>query len=378
MATISVIVPAYNQGHYLEEAIGSVVAQSYEDWEIIVVDDGSTDNTRAVATSFSDDRVRYHYQSNQGLSAARNTGISLATGDYISFLDSDDLFLPQKLELLLTLLESQPELGFAAGEAIFIDGDGQRLNKYMKKGPPLDLSELLLGNPFHVGSVLVRKRWLDRVGTFDEVLRACEDWDLWLRLAKEGCRMDWVAQPVSLYRIHRQQMTRGAERMRTAMFMVLDKTFGYLDLPESWRAQRDRAYAAAYTRAAARFYHAGAWAEGQRDLVQAATLNPDLLENEAQRLATQLAGWADAPVAENPLAYLEKVYDTLPESLAILRSRRRRDLGRMAMQLAFRAYHKGDLGQTRRFAWQALCYQPTWVQNRGVLSIFLRSCLSFR
>lgn len=378
MATISVIVPAYNQGHYLKEAIDSVLAQSYEDWEIIVVNDGSTDDTRAVAMSFSDDRVRYHYQSNQGLSAARNTGIALATGDYVSFLDSDDLFLAQKLELLLTLLADRPDLGFAAGQAIFIDEEGARLNKTMDKAPPPDLSEMLLGNPFHVGSVLVRKRWLDHVGTFDETLRACEDWDLWLRLAKDGCQMGWVAQPVSLYRIHHQQMTRGAERMRTAMFMVLDKTFGYPDLPERWRAQRDRAYAAAYTRAAARFYHAGAWAEGQRDLVQAATLNPDLLEDEAQRLATQLAGWADAPVAENPLAYLEQVYDTLPESLSILRNRRRRDLGRMAMQLAFRAYQKGDLGQTRRFAWQAFCYQPGWVQNRGVLSIFLRSCLSLR
>ncbi|NIW46854.1 MAG: glycosyltransferase, partial [Gammaproteobacteria bacterium] len=94
MSTVSVIIPAYNQGHYLGECVQSVLDQTYPDFEIIIVNDGSTDNTQRVAKSFSDPRIKYIYQENRGLSGARNTGIRNAIGTYVTYLDSDDLFLP--------------------------------------------------------------------------------------------------------------------------------------------------------------------------------------------------------------------------------------------------------------------------------------------
>ena len=379
VGTVSVIIPAYNQGHYLGEAVQSVLNQSYQDFELIIIDDGSTDNTRQVAKSFSDARIRYIYQENSGLSAARNTGIRHATGSLITFLDSDDLFLAEKLTLLVAALENKPDdvaeatsIGFVAAQAILIDANSHRLDKIL--GPPDDNLQLLFGNPLHVGSVLVRRCWLDKVGPFDESLRACEDWDMWLRLAKAGCRMGWVARPVSLYRIHGQQMTRQAKRMRKAMLTVLDKTFNYPDLPESWLAMRDRAYAAAYMKAAARAYYTTALASAKRDLAQAVYLDPSLLDNEARQLTNQLAGWANAPMVDDPLAYLERVYENLPDTLSWLRQRRRHQLGQIAMQMVFEFYNKGDLTETRSVILRAFRYQPSWLMNRGALSIFVRSC----
>ena len=222
MPTVSVIVPAYNQGHYLEECIQSVLKQTYEDFEIIIVDDGSTDNTQEVSTSFSDSRVHYIHQENRGLSGARNTGIKKAKGSYITYLDSDDLFLPKKLEVLIDNFETEPDFGIIAGQAIVINEHGEKLGEVFDTPPPKDHLQFLMGNPLHVGSVLIRYEWQIKAGYFDENLRSYEDWDMWLRLVRAGCNFGWVAQPVSLYRFHPAQMTRDGEQMTTATFEVLD------------------------------------------------------------------------------------------------------------------------------------------------------------
>jgi len=147
--TVSVVIPAYNQSQYLAAAIRSALAQTYEDIEVLVVDDGSTDDTRRVATSFDDSRVRYIYQNNAGLAAARNTGIRHARGSVLTFLDSDDLFLPEKLALLCGTLDANPRLGMVAGQAILIDELGEPLGEVFERGFPSEISDLLLGNPLH-------------------------------------------------------------------------------------------------------------------------------------------------------------------------------------------------------------------------------------
>jgi glycosyltransferase involved in cell wall biosynthesis len=144
MSTVSVIIPAYNQAHYLSAAVHSVLTQTHDQLEVIVVDDGSTDRTRDVVERISDPRVRYVHQQNAGLSAARNTGIRHARGDFLSYLDSDDLFLPDKLRVLLGAFDQNPALGFAAGQSILIDEAGQLLGEVFDKGLPEDTSDLLL------------------------------------------------------------------------------------------------------------------------------------------------------------------------------------------------------------------------------------------
>jgi glycosyltransferase involved in cell wall biosynthesis len=368
---VSVIVPAYNQSRYLGEAIQSVLAQTYGDFEVIVVDDGSTDDTRSVAAGFTDARVRYVYQENRGLSAARNTGIRHARGPLLTFLDSDDLFLPEKLALLVAALDANPQVGLVAGQAVLIDEHSRLVGEVFDRGLPEDRSELLLGNPLHVGSVLLRREWQERVGFFDETLRSYEDWDMWLRLVRAGCEMRWVDRPVSLYRFHRAQMTRIGTQMTTATFAVLDKTYRSPDLPERWGARKEEAYSRAFLRAAAQAYTARDFARAQQYMREAVARNPGLCADDGDAVARLAAGWANHVKTAEPLAFLAAFYDHLPEELGMLRKRRRRELAREALQLGFAAYRQQDTGSVRSRLWQAIGYDPRVLLNRGVLSMLL-------
>jgi len=373
MPQVSVIIPAYNQGSYLAEAVESVLAQTYSNWEIIIVDDGSTDDTAVVAQSFSDARIRYVYQENRGLSGARNTGIRHANGQCLTYLDADDRFLAQKLELLVKKLQEDATLGFVAGQAVPIDEHGNQIGKVFKKRPPENPAHWLLGNPLHVGSMMVRRSWQERVGYFDENLRSYEDWDMWLRLARAGCQMGWIPRSVSQYRFHRQQMTRNGKQMTEATMAVLDKVFSDEALPESWQAMRAMAYSRACLRAAAQAYREEELESAKDYLSQAVELDSNLVANDGTALATHLAAWTDLPKIRDPLTYLERIYGNLPGDLQTLRRRRRQDLGRAAMEQAFVAFAGRNLASARTAVRRAIRYQPGWLMNRGVLSILVRS-----
>lgn len=370
---VSVIIPAYNQGVYLGKAVQSVLDQTYPDFDIVIVDDGSTDNTADIARGFKDQRIRYIYQENRGLSAARNTGIQNSDGELLTFLDSDDLFFPDKLEVLVAELEQHPEVGFVAGQAVLIDENGNPLGEVFNTPLPEDPARLLLWNPLHVCSVMVRRLWIDRVGLFDERFRAYEDWDMWLRLARAGCPMRWTPHPVSMYRFHTHQMTQDRERMTTATFAVLAKVFSDPTLPEHWKNLKDLAYANAYLRAAIQAYRMGDFQEGQQALGEAVRLDPDLCANDAKELARRLSALADSPKIHDKLAFLEQVYQHLPDSLLTLERRKRADLGQFAVDQGFAAYQRGNWALARRYLLQAIKYQPRYLMNRGVLVILLRS-----
>jgi hypothetical protein len=376
MPAVSVIIPAYNQSHYLAEAIQSVLGQTYPDFEIIVVDDGSTDDTPAVAKRFNDPRVRYIYQENRGLSGARNTGIRNSVGEYLTYLDSDDLFSEEKLALLVEELEKNQSIGFVAGQAIPIDENGRRVGKIFNSPPPEDIHLLLIRNPFHVGSVMLRRSWQEKAGEFDEKLRSYEDWDMWLRLALAGCSMGWVAQPVSYYRFHSAQMTRIGAQMTAATFAVLDKFFTNPALPGSWEALHDQAYSHAYLRAAAQAYNASDCETAKTCLERAVDLNPELLNNNADQLAGIFNAWTDLPKTGDPLAFAERIYNNLPESLAPLQRQRRKMLGQAAVRAAFSAYHHGDMKRTRHYAVRGMIYSPEWLLNQGVWSILVHSFIN--
>lgn len=376
MLIVSVIIPAYNQGHFLAEAVNSVLAQTYPHVEIIVVDDGSTDDTAVVARSFTDPRVRYVYKQNGGLSSARNEGLRHAQGQYISYLDSDDCFLPEKLAMLVGEMDAHSAVGFVAGQAIPVDEHGRHVGKKFDTPLPTDTKQLLLGNPLHVGSVLVRRDWQDKAGFFDESLRSYEDWDMWLRLAQAGCQMRYVPQPVSLYRFHTAQMTRDGRQMTTATFAVLDKLFGDPTLPSEWQAMKDRAYSQAYLRKTAQAYRNRDYNTGQESLRQAIALDPSLMADEGAPLSRHFAAWVELPKTSDKITFLEDIYHNLPPELTSLQARRKQELGRAAMQAAFEAYEKKEMAETRTAVRRALRYQPGWLANRGALSIFLRSHLS--
>jgi len=181
--SVSVIIPTYNRGHLLPDAIDSVLAQDFSDYELIVVDDGSTDNTLTILDGYTN-RVKVYRQTNQGVSAARNHGITVSSGEFIAFLDSDDLWLPQKLAVQFAFFNSTPEALICQTQETWIR-NGVRVNPKKRHQKPsgriFEKSlELCLVSP---SAVMIRRRLFDSVGLFDESLPACEDYDLWLRIS---------------------------------------------------------------------------------------------------------------------------------------------------------------------------------------------------
>jgi len=182
---VSVIIPTYNRGWIIKEAIDSVLAQDYTEFELIVVDDGSTDHTSDFLDSYRN-VIKVFPQKNKGVSAARNLGIAEASGKFVAFLDSDDLWLPQKLTLQIEFFNRTPDALICQTEEVWIR-NGLRVNPKKRHKKPSGMIfkpslELCLVSP---SAVMIQRSLLDRVGGFDETLPACEDYDLWLRI---GCR----------------------------------------------------------------------------------------------------------------------------------------------------------------------------------------------
>jgi SAM-dependent methyltransferase len=221
-ALISVVIPCYQQAHYLGNAIESALAQTYPAVEIIVVDDGSPDNTPQVAQSYP--QVRYVYQYNQGLSAARNTGLHHSRGQYLVFLDADDQLLPEALATGFCYLVAHPEMAFASGHFRYVQADGTFLSSYPQPQVTDDhYCALLRGN--YIGmhaTVIYRRDVLESSGGFDVTLPACEDYDLYLRLARHFAVGQHPAM-VAEYRIHGTNMSHNPLLMLQAALRVLHR-----------------------------------------------------------------------------------------------------------------------------------------------------------
>jgi len=182
---VSVVIPSYNAARFVADAVQSVLAQTYPNLEVLVIDDGSTDDTRQVMEQFaSDARVNYHYQTNRGESGARNTGIRLARGEFIAYCDADDLWEPRKLEVQIPCFDGRPELGVVYTNVIHVDANNQPMETYQTMRHNGRISAKLLMENFVTGAAsIIRKKYFDLVGGYDESLRTCQDYDMWLRLS---------------------------------------------------------------------------------------------------------------------------------------------------------------------------------------------------
>jgi glycosyltransferase involved in cell wall biosynthesis len=247
---VSVVIPSYNYAHFVTEAVDSALAQTYERLEIIVIDDGSTDDTLSVLAPYGD-RVRYVYQENQGLSGARNTGIRAAEGELIALLDADDAWHPHKLELQAAYLRQHPEVGLV-GASLFTDrrlcwpeiGDlsGVAADTYR-------LEELVGKMRFGPSSAVMRRRCLDEVGLFDPTLRCVEDRDLWVRFASRF-RVAMLHAPLLWYRQHPASLSTKAATMEETERRVLTRLFAEVPALRGRRLLRRKTFSqAAYASA---------------------------------------------------------------------------------------------------------------------------------
>ncbi len=223
---VSIIVPTYQRAHLVGQAIASVLDQSYQDFEIIVVVDGSTDDTLAhlarLAQSQRREKITIISQTNAGLAAARNAGIRAAQGRFLAFLDDDDLWLPDKLAAQVAVFAAQPEVGLVFGDMICFDEQGERAESYAQTTiPPRILNEITLFwyNYVPLSTVIIRRACLDEFGLFDETLTACEDMGLWLRISAKW-RLWRLADPVARYRLSANAMHNDFGRVITNSLRV--------------------------------------------------------------------------------------------------------------------------------------------------------------
>lgn len=223
---VTVVMPAFNRAAYIGQAIESVIAQTCPNWTLRIVDDGSTDDTAAaVAPYLSDPRIHYVKQENSGQAVARNRGARAGSGRYICFLDSDNAWMPEKLERQLSLMAGAPQVGVLYGEVDFIDEAGNPLPRQsMRRHSGRITRELLIDNFVTFNTSMVRRESFELVGGFDERIRRADDYDLWLRLS---AHCEFLHQSVvwAKYRVMRAQISSDKTGRFAAIEDMLSKFF---------------------------------------------------------------------------------------------------------------------------------------------------------
>ncbi|HJV26271.1 MAG TPA: glycosyltransferase [Aromatoleum sp.] len=272
---VSVVIPAWNAAWCVGRAIDSVLAQSLRDFELIVVDDGSTDDTPVVLAKYGPS-IRIVTQANGGMSSARNAGIRAARGAYLAFLDADDRWLPDKLARQVAVLEKQPELAFCAAVATLEDAEGRIVGEWRgPSGRTIQIADVFRNHSAVAGgasAVLARRDLVVRLGGFDDSLRGAEDTDLWIRLAAHGGFV-CIDEPLVVVLRRPDSVSRNFAAMRLGALAMIRKNRNLLPAElrgDFWRS----AYAGALCDYAKWGYRDGRRGAALRDALTALCLAP--------------------------------------------------------------------------------------------------------
>lgn len=254
MPKVSVICIVYNSMVYLPRTVASVLTQTLPDFELIIIDDGSSDNVVAWVSTLNDPRIKLVSQTNRGIPGARNTGIEHARGEYLAFLDGDDLWEPTKLEKQVACLEARPEVGLVHTAIRYVDANDQEVNQVLGVRGDGDVwREVVIQNPVRCGSSpLVRRECFETVGTFDPTLFFCDDWDMWIRIATRY-HFTVINEPLTLYRQHGANMTKSYQAIMPNFKRVIERAF---QASEVNTPLKEEAYGRAYLFAAWRAFFA--------------------------------------------------------------------------------------------------------------------------
>ena len=248
---VSIIIPCYNNGHLLHETLDSLKRQTYQNWECIIVNDGSPDNTEQVALAYadSDSRFKYIFQENKGVSAARNKGIELANGAYIQLLDGDDILEPDKFAAHVQYLQQHPDVDMVYGDALYFYSGAPGVFYKSVNGTQNDwmprvsgsgeaiVMHLAMGNIMAIHCPLVKKEVYTQLGAFNEALRYNEDWELFMRWAQKGANFHYLNQnnTAALVRIHKASVSQDKWNMRLQELEMKESMMkqGICPIPES-------------------------------------------------------------------------------------------------------------------------------------------------
>lgn len=358
---VSVIIPTYNRSRLLQLAVESVLAQTYPAIELIVVDDGSTDDTPATLEQYAG-RIVHIRQANQGGTAARNTGIRAAHGKYLSFLDHDDLLMPTKIERQMEIMDARPEVGLVHCGYYRMDKDGNWFDK-VNLLPEGDVrKEIVCGCFLWSGAPLIRRECIEEVGLFDESVWS-SDADMWLRIAIAGYHFGCVQEPLGAYRILPDSSMADVSRTERMDMPILERVFADPRLPAEALAMKSQAYFNQRFWLSCRYYTVGQWEDAGRNLMEAIRLRPELLDRTGDLLHLWCTNALD-PRVDDPVQFIKDVFEHLPPIVdTAIQPHRSHLLSWVYAGLSMRNYGRGEITLARSQLAQAIALDATIVEG---------------
>jgi glycosyltransferase involved in cell wall biosynthesis len=373
---VSVIIPTYNRPGLLRQTIESVLAQTYPRIECIVVDDGSTDETPIMLADYAGrfpGRIIPIRQENRGGTAARNTGARAAKGDFLNFLDHDDLFLPRKIERQMMLFKARPAFGLVHCGFFRIDKDGLLISVKNHQPEGDVLVRLVQGCFLWSGAPLIRRECFDRVGLYDETVWS-SDAEMWLRIALAGFLFGCVQEPLGCYRMLPDSAMADVVRTEQGDISVMDRVFADPRLPTEALRVKDQAYFNERSWLAFRYYAIGRSEDAKRNLMEAVRLKPHLLEESEALLQIIVGGILDLRVLD-PVQHMDYVLDHLPpEVMRVVHRHRDSVYSRVYFDQAMRNFGRGKIGEAKRQFAQAIAWNPGIIRQTGQLAHAVAAC----
>jgi glycosyltransferase involved in cell wall biosynthesis len=378
---VTVIIATYNRAGFISQAIGSVLSQSENRWELIIVDDGSTDNTNEVVAEHKDPRIFYQRVEHGERSRARNAGIRRSKGKFIAFLDSDDWFLPDKLHDQVLALEIHPNAGMAFGGWEVKNQAGQTIRTMMPweniEGQPT-VEDWLFSTTSTPISLIVRKDCLTKYGGFNPELNMSEDIELWMRLAINGCEIVWSKTIVGVVLAHETNSLRDWPKVHEGRLRFLDTIFANPMFSKKLSMSKEHVYSRFYLNMAWLAYDSGLLPEGASDLNRAVEFDPLLVDNQGEKILVSMLDYSQYFLVQAPFAFIDRVFEGLPQNLKFLKKSRNLVQSKLHLVEAWRAKSVGDFHSMRINTFQAVYHKPTNLFKRGILSMLVQSLLGIR
>jgi glycosyltransferase involved in cell wall biosynthesis len=335
---VSVVIPTYNRGKIIEETLKSVLNQTYKNIEIIIVDDGSQDNTYEIIKNYFP-KLKYFRQENLGVEAARKRGVKESSGDYINFLDDDDLMRKDKIEKQVRILDSRQDYGVVHCGYYFIDNEGNLLD-VTGRLPEGDLRKQLVWGCFPwSGGPLIRRECFKVINENDHK-DWFSDWGMWLKFAFAGYKFGCIQEPLGYYKMIKGSMTdnkiSNAERL---VFNILDSIYSKSDLPADIIAEKYMVYASWHFWISCRYYLGGFWIDAKRNFTETIRLNEELITVPENLLGMLYMDAVSARVRiYNPIKFIEDIFDHLPAEAEIMKRFRNDLLCRIYAYLIMKSY----------------------------------------
>lgn len=379
----SVVVPAYNQAQFLPFTIDSILAQTVKEYEIIVVNDGSTDNTAEVAASYGD-KIRYVYQDNMGLAGVRNTGVHEARGQFVSFLDSDDMWASDYLETIRELAEQNPDAGLFCAGLTYVNKAGEPLSRgYVPLVEQEKMYEKILRGNFLYSIVTIRIE-VARKNLSDVNFRRLQDWELWIRLIRQGVRFVGTDKSLAFYRVHDANSTKNVANGQAAALAIAEKHYGIDDgRYEEWELDKQRMYGGVYIYCGvtASLIQASDWNDCVNYVGKALRANPELAKDVnlfyELALGTQPFGDRGAHQIKDITAVKKRLNLAIGQITdGLLDPTLKKTLkGTTAFALGLLAYHQKQFAFSRKQFFAAVKNRTDLCTNKKLVSHMLKSSL---